>query len=52
MGKGIKINLDADDEIYEVYTSNSSQGDFVLYSNNIIEDSIIISGTPLSNANM
>ncbi len=51
MGKGIKINFDVNDEIYEVYTSNNSQGDFVLYSNNIIEDSIIISGTPLSNAN-
>jgi len=51
MGKGIKINFDVNDDIYEVYTSNNSQGDFVLYSNNIIEDSIIISGTPLSNAN-
>jgi hypothetical protein len=51
MGKGIKINFDVNDDIYEVYTSNNSQGEFVLYSNNIIEDSIIISGTPLSNAN-
>jgi hypothetical protein len=51
MAKGIKINFDVDDDIYEVYTSNNSQGDFVLYSNNIIQDSIIISGSPLSNAN-
>lgn len=50
MAKGIKINFDVADDVYEIYTSNDAYSNFVLYRNNVTEDSIIISGSPINQA--